>query len=422
METLRKIWAFKQLRQRVIFTVAILLLTRLIVHIPLPGIGVNQLTDFFNRNQIFGMLNMLSGGGLENLSVAMMGVGPYITSSIIMQLLTVVVSRMEALSKEGSQGYYKINQYTRYATVPLALMQAYAMIVLLKSQGAISAVPTGLNLLIMLIAATAGCVLLMWLGELISENGVGNGISLIIALGILGGVPLQVRNTLAILDTQKIISLIGFGAIAILVVAAIVMVTEGERKIPVTYARAVSRIARLGRVDSYLPIKIAIAGVIPIIFAMSVLVFPNMIGQYLTQARSPWLVQIAQVIVNLFQNQIFYGTLYFLLVIGFTFFYTFIVFKPDQVAENLQKQGGFIPGYRPGQETRDYIYRVVLRITLPGAFFLGIVAILPFIVEAATGLKTLVLGGTSVLIMVSVTIETLRQIRSQILAKIYEVY
>ena len=414
--------AFKQLRQRIVFTIIVVFLTRLIAHIPLPGIDTSQLSDFFSRNQVFGMLDMLSGGAMRQLSVAMMGVGPYITSSIMMQLLTIVVPRLEALSKEGSQGHYKINQYTRYLTVPMGILQAYGMIILLKSQGAIGSLPSGSDFALMLLASTAGCLLLMWLGELISENGIGNGVSLIITVGILGGVPPQIRNTLAIMDSQRIFGLIGYGVLALLTVAAIVFITEGERKVPITYARASSRKTGIGEVVSYLPIRIAAAGVIPIIFAMSFMVFPEFVGQFFSQARSAWLAYGARALVNIFHNDTFYSIFYFLLVVGFTYFYTFIIFKPEQIAENLQKQGGFIPGYRPGQETRDFLYNLVLRITLAGSIFLGLIAVMPLFIREMTGVTTLVISGTGVLIVVTVIVETLRQIRSQLLAKVYEVY
>ncbi len=305
--------------------------------------------------------------------------------------------------------------------MPLALLQSYAMLSLLKSQQIITSW-TPLELAVMLISITAGTILLMWIGELISENGIGNGVSLIITLGIIAGIPAQVRNTLAILDTGKIIGLIIFGIIALAVVVLIVIVNEGQRQIPVSYARRVRGLKSYGGVESHLPIRVNTGGVIPIIFAMSIMIFPGVAAKFISQARSEWLSTAANWISNLFNNNWFYGVFYFVLVIAFTFFYSSIILKPNQIAENLQKQGGFVPGLRPGKETADYLSRIISRINLTGAAFLGIIAILPFIVQAITNINTLVLGGTGVLIMVSVIIETMRQIQAQLLMRQYEMY
>jgi len=423
MNKLLKIWEYKDLRNKILVAVLLLLATRILAHIPLPGVDLAKLQTFFNQNQVFGFLNMFSGGTMSNFSVILMGVGPYITSSIIFQLLTMIFPALEQMQKEGEAGRHKITQYTRWATVPLAMIQAYAMLVLLRNQGII---PTWTlyDLIIMLISVTAGTMLLMWIGEIITEKGIGNGISMIIALGILSGIPSQARNTWLLLqsgDSGKIIGAILFAAVFLIVIAGIVLIQEAQRNVPVTYARKMRHGNNAG-FNSYLPIRVNIAGVIPIIFAMSILVVPGVVSKYLENARSEWLAHAATAMSGFFNNQTYYGIIYFVLVILFTFFYTSIVFKPDQISENLQKQSGFIPGIRPGSETISYLKTAINRITFTGAMFLGVIAVLPFIIQAATGINTLVLGGTGMLIVVSVVIETMRQAQSQITMHTYERY
>ncbi|KKQ74622.1 MAG: Protein translocase subunit SecY [Berkelbacteria bacterium GW2011_GWB1_38_5] len=420
-QTINQVFTLPDLRKKILYTISLMVITRVLAHIPLPGVDIEALRTFFSRNQIFGLLNMFSGGSMENFSIIMMGVGPYITATIIVQLLTMVIPSLEELRKEGESGQKKINYWTRIITVPLALIQSFSMLTLLKSQGILFSW-TPLQLAVMLLSITAGTILLMWIGELISENGIGNGISLIIALGIIASVPAQVRNTLAVMDTTKIISLALFGLIAIAVVILIIIVNEGRRQIPVSYARRIRGMKSYGGVDSYLPIRVNTAGVIPIIFAMSIMIFPGVAAKVLTQARSEWLASASTWVANLFNNNLFYGIFYFILVILFTFFYTGIVLKPNQISENLQKQGGFIPGVRPGGETSSYLARIISRINLTGALFLGVIAVLPFIIQAITKINTLVIGGTGILIMVSVIIETMRQIQAQLLMRSYENY
>ncbi len=420
-ETFKQIFTLPDLRKRILYAVGLLVIVRVLAHIPLPGVNIDELRNFFGRNQIFGLLNMFSGGSMQNFSVIMMGVGPYITSSIIFQLLGMVIPSLEELQKEGEAGQEKINYWTRILTVPLAIVQSFAMLSLLKSQGIVSSW-TPFQLITMIISITAGTILLMWLGELISENGIGNGVSLIITLGIIAGLPTQVRNTLAVLDTSKIIGLIIYGIIALGVIVLIVLVNEGQRQIPVSYARRIRGLKAYGGVDTHLPIRVNTGGVIPIIFAMSIMLFPGVIAKYFTQAKAAWLAGTATYVSNLFSNNWFYGILYFVLVIAFTFFYTGIILKPDQIAENLQKQGGFVPGVRPGTETSNYLSGIISRINLTGAVFLGVIAVLPFIVQAVTHIDTLVVGGTGVLIMVSVIIETMRQIQAQLVMRQYEAY
>ncbi|MFA6493187.1 MAG: preprotein translocase subunit SecY [Patescibacteria group bacterium] len=421
IQTAKQIFTLPDLRKRILYAVALLFLARILAHVPLPGVDPEALRSFFSRNQIFGLLNMFSGGAMSNFSIIMMGVGPYITSSIIVQLLTMVIPSLEDLQKEGESGQQKINYWTRILAVPLGLVQSYAMLMILKSQGLVVSWDT-LQLITMLISITAGSILLMWIGELISENGIGNGVSLIIALGIVAGIPATIRNTLSVLDATKIVSLIIFGLIFIGVIILIIYANEGQRQLPVSYARRARGTSNYGGVDTHLPIRVNTAGVIPIIFAMSIMVFPGVIAKYLAQARSDWLATAATWVSNVLNNNLYYGIVYFVLVLFFTFFYTGMVLKPDQIAENLQKQGGFIPGVRPGKETASFIGRVISRINLTGAVFLGLIAVLPFIVQAATKINTLAIGGTGVLIMVSVIIETMRQLQAQLLMREYENY
>lgn len=423
MDKFAKIWGYKDLRNKIIVTVLLLVLTRVLAHIPLPGVDLDKLQVFFSQNQVFGFLNMFSGGTMSNFSIILMGVGPYITSSIIFQLMGMIFPKFEELQKEGESGKQKINMYTRMLTVPLAIIQAYSMLILLRNQGIIPDW-TAFDLTVMLISVTAGTILLMWIGELITEKGIGNGMSMIIGLGILSAYPEQIRNTTLLLqsgDTSKIIGAIFYAIILLAVTAAIITIQEGQRNIPVTYARK-ARLGQSAGFASHLPIRVNIAGVIPIIFAMSMLVIPGVVAKYLEAARTPWVASMAKETTSLIANQLFYGIAYFILVFVFTYFYTSVVFKPSQVAENLQKQSGFIPGIRPGTETKDYLSAVIGRITLFGATFLGIIAVLPFIVQSITNITTLTLGGTGILIIVSVVVETMRMIQSQMMMHTYERY
>lgn len=423
MEKIEKIWRYSDLRNKVLVVVGLLLLTRLLAHIPLPGVDLARLQAFFQGNQAFGLLNMFSGGSMSNFSIILMGVGPYITSSIVFQLLGMIIPSIEQIQKEGEAGKQKITQWTRMATIPFAIIQAYAMLVILRSQGIIDTW-TIFDLAVMLISVCGGTMLLMWLGEIISEKGIGNGLSLIIALGILSGFPEQIRNTAALLgtgDPTKIFGVIAFAVIFIITIAGVIFVQEGQRNIPVSYAKR-TRLSTSSGVSTHLPIRVNIAGVIPIIFAMSLMVVPGVISKYLSSARTEWVAHSAKFVGDLFTNNLFYGFAYFILVFLFTYFYTSIVFKPSEIAENLQKQSGYVPGIRPGTETREYLNNVITRITLFGAVFLGIIAVLPFIVQAATHITTVALGGTGILIIVSVVVETMRQLDAQIKMHTYDNY
>lgn len=427
MNALKKIFQFPDLRNRILLTLGILLVVRILAFIPMPGVNLAQLETFFRQNQIFGLLNVFSGGTMENFSIILMGVSPYITSSIIMQLLTIVIPSLEALQKEGEYGKQKINQYTRYLTVPLAFIQVFGMLSILRSQGVVTTFDP-ITLITIILTTTAGSLLLMWLGEIITENGLGNGVSLIITIGIIAGLPTNFRNTLALvssggtLDTATIIGIVAFVAIFIGSIALIVFMNEGERKIPVAYARRVRGGASYGSVQTHLPLKVNTAGVIPIIFALSILLFPGVIARFLASAHTPWIANAANAVARFIENQTYYSILYFILVVAFTYFYTFIVFQPQQIAENLQKQGGFIPGVRPGNETSSYVTNVLSRITLTGSLFLGLIALLPFLIENLTNIDALAISGTSILIMVSVVLETMRQLQAQLLTRTYDQY
>jgi preprotein translocase subunit SecY len=422
-DTFRRLWRTPELRRDILFVLGILAIFRLLAHVPIPGVNPGALRQLFAGNQLLGLLNVFSGGGLQNLSVVMLGVGPYITASIIFQLLTMAVPRLERMQKEeGEAGRQKINQWTRLATVPLAVLQAYSFIALLRGQsGAISdslsAIPMGLAIAVV----SAGTMLLMWLGELISERKLGNGISLIIFAGIVASLPRAVQQTISVYDPSQLFDIILFLVVALVTIVGVVYVTEAQRNIPVSYARSIRGAGGYGGNSTYLPLRVNMAGVIPIIFAVSLVLFPPTLAKFLQQASSPWLRHAAESVISLFANQAFYAALYGLLVFGFTYFYTYVVFQPKQVSENLQKQGGFIPGIRPGPHTADYLQYVTNRILLAGAAFLAAIAVLPTILRSSGGVSgSLVVGGTSVLIVVSVVIETIRQIQSQLVMRDYE--
>ncbi len=410
------------LRNNLFFVLGCLVVFRLAAHLPIPGVNPIALRNFFGSSQLLGLLNLFSGGGLQNFSVVMLGVGPYITASIIMQLLTMIVPRLEEISKDGEAGQQRINQYTRWLTVPLAALQAYSFIVLLKNQGGgqIIGSLTPWQLGTSIVTITAGTIFLMWLGELISERKVGNGVSLIIFAGIVATIPTHLEQALATYDSSQLPSLIVFMAVALITVISVVVVTEAQRNIPVTYARMVKGPRTYGGATTFLPLRLLQAGVIPIIFAISVILFPPMVANFLVKSQAAWLASAAQYTITLFQNQTFYAIAYFVLVFGFTYFYTAVIFKPDQIAENLQKQGGFIPGIRPGGSTTEYLGQVMNRIIFPGALFLGLIAVLPLVMRGATGSQLLVIGGTSLLIVVSVVIETVRQINAQLVMRDYD--
>ncbi len=419
-DKLSKIWKAKDLRKNILFVLTMLVIFRFAAHIPIPGVNPQALKELFAGNQVLGLLNLFSGGGMQNFSIVMMGIAPYITSSIIFQLLAMVIPQLEEMQKEEA-GRAKINMWTRWATVPLAIMQSYGMIsILSRSAPGLMVDVSGLDMLGILIIITAGTVFLMWIGELITEKNIGNGISLLIFAGIISGLPQAIQQTVVTYDSSKLFTIISFIAIAIITVVGIVVINEGQRNVPVQHARQVRGNKMYGGTSTHLPLRVNMAGVIPIIFAISVVLFPGMIAQFFVQAKTVWIASAAQFTIDIFQNQLFYGVLYFLLVFGFTYFYTEIIFHPDRIAENLQKQGAFIPGIRPGNHTRDYLAHTTHRIIFVGALFLGVIAILPLIMRYFTGVQALAIGGTSLLIVVSVVIETVKQIESQLTMREYE--
>lgn len=419
-EKITQIFKVKELRNKILFVVWILVVFRLLSSIPLPGVDTQQLKQLFEGNQFLGMLNVFSGGGLSNISIVLLGVGPYITASIIMQLMTMIIPRLEQLYKEeGEAGRQKFNMWTRWLTVPLAVMQIFAMISLLKSQHVFGAL-TSYDMAVIIIIATTGTIFLMWLGELITEKGIGNGVSLIIFAGIVASLPKSISQLFISFDSSKFTSYVIMLGVALVTIAGVVIVSEGQRNIPVSYAKRIRGGKTFGGSNTHLPLRVNQAGVIPIIFAMSIMLFPTMIASFVMRAQNQSIVKIATSITTLFQNQLFYGSMYFTLIVLFTYFYTAVVFDPVKISENLQKQGGYIPGIRPGGNTADYLYNIMNRITLAGALFLGAIAVLPLIMLYFTGIQALAIGGTSILIVVSVVIETIKQIEGQLVMRDYE--
>jgi len=419
-DKIKQIWKARDLRNNILFVLGMLVIFRFAAHIPIPGVNAQALQDLFASNQILGLLNIFSGGGMENFSIVMMGVAPYITASIIFQLLGMIIPALEEMQKE-EQGRQKINMWTRWLTVPLAIMQAYGMITILsRSSRAILGDISPVNLAAMIITITAGTVFLMWIGELITEKKVGNGISLLIFAGIVSRIPQILLQSIVSFDKSQTLTLLGFVAITIVTVVGVVIISEGQRNVPVQYAKQIRGNRMYGGTSSHLPLRVNMAGVIPIIFAVSVVLFPPMIAQFFIHARTAFLRSAAEWVIQLFQGQLFYGIAYFVLVFAFTFFYTEVVFHPGQIAENLQKQGGFIPGIRPGHHTADYLANTTHKIILAGALFLSVIAILPLIMRSVTGIQSLAIGGTSLLIVVSVVIETVKQIESQLTMREYE--
>jgi preprotein translocase subunit SecY len=409
------------IRRRILYVAGILIVFRFLASVPVPGVDREQLANFLAGNPIFGLLNLFSGGGLSSLSIVALGMNPYINASIIMQLMTGVIPSLQALSREGEYGRNKINQYTRYLTVPLALLQGYGFLALLNSQGVL----TGqfdlgsFETITQIATLTAGAVALMWLGELITEKGIGNGISFIIFAGIVSQAPGALTGFIA---SPNITAFVAFAIVAVAAVAVIIYIQEGQRRIPIQYASRVRGRRMYQGGATFLPLRVNQAGVIPIIFAISILLFPQQIASYFTGSDVGIVRDIATGIVAVFNpNSVLYIVLYFLLVVGFTYFYTAFTFKPDETAEQLRKNGGFIPGIRPGRPTQDYLARVVTRITFAGAMFLALVAVLPQAVGAVIPeLGTLGLGGTSLLIVVSVVVETMKQIEAQLMMRNYE--
>ena len=416
------IFKIQDLRKKILFILFIFGVFRLAANLPIPGIDRGRLDEFFGSNQIFGLLNIFSGGALEQLSIVMLGLGPFITATIMLQLMTMIFPKLKEMYQEsGEQGRQKFNQYGRMLTVPLALLQGFGFITLLTRQNVIA--PLGFfDLITTLITVTAGAIFLMWLGELISEKGIGNGISLMIFAGIVASVPLSVRNLILTATRDQIPTIIAFFVLAIVIIAGVVIVNEARRNIPVSYAKRIRGGKMYGGVSTFLPLSLNPAGVIPIIFALSIMLFPSMIANFLGASSTGVVVRIAEILNAFSANIWLYGFFYFLLVVLFTYFYTAVTFNPDTVATNLQKQGGFVPGIRPGKPTAQHLYYILNRTLLVGALFLGTIAVLPSVVQGMTGITTFafLVGGTSILIVVSVLLETIRQIDAQLAMRDYE--
>lgn len=420
MSRFLQIFKVPDIRNKVLAVLFILLVFRLLATIPVPGIDADRLRSFFGSNQLLGFLNIFSGGALSKLSIMMLGVGPYITATIIMQLLTMIFPALKKMYYEdGTVGRAKFNRYSRYLTVPLAALQSYGFLNLLINQQVLAPL-AGLDLIRDVIVITAGTMILTWFGELITEYKIGNGTSLIIFAGIVSQLPQIIRGAILTYDPAVLPTYFIFAILSILIIAGVVFVNEGERKIPISYAKRVRGNKMFGGVATYLPLKINQAGVIPIIFAISLLLFPQFFAQIASIFSPDLSVRLQEFITRILSNQVIYGALYFALVVVFTYFYTAITFDPQEISKNLQRSGGFILGIRPGEPTGDFLKKVTHRITLFGAIFLGAIAVLPIATQLFTGVKTLTIGGTALLIVVSVALEIMKQIDSQLVSREYE--
>jgi preprotein translocase subunit SecY len=419
-EIFRQIVKTPELRNKILFILGILVVYRLAANIPLPGVDVLQLKRLFEDNAFLGLLNIFSGGGLSNISIVLLGVAPYITASIIMQLMQTIFPPLEKLYKEeGEQGRQKFNMYTRWLTVPLAVMQAFGMLSLLRSQNILGDL-TPFVMTVIILSAAAGTVFLMWLGELITEKGLGNGVSMMIFAGIVAALPTGMTRFFATWDPSQFFSYAMFFLLGLGTIAGVIYINEGQRTVPVAYAKRVRGASVYGGAATHLPLKVNQAGVIPIIFAVSLILIPTMVANFLAQTSNATVAGIAVKVATFFQDQWVYGILYFVLVVLFTYFYTAVVFDPVKIAENLQKQGGYVPGIRPGNTTAEYLHHIITRITLTGALFLGAIAVLPLIVQGMTGIQALSIGGVSILIVVSVVLELVKHVQSQMMMRSYE--
>lgn len=414
MNKILQIFKKIELRNKVLFILGLLALSRVLYSVPIPAMDASKLQEFFAQNQFFGLLSAFTGGALSSLSIAMLGLGPYITSSIIMQLLTMIFPSLEQMYKyEGEAGRARFNQYSRLLTVPLSAIQGYTFLVLLLRQGLIGAL-SPLAWVGAIVAIIAGSMLLMWLGELISEKNLGNGVSLLILAGIVARFPQDIQQAAFTYTPDKLFTYIGFVLIALFVIVGVIYISEAQRNIPINYARRVRGMRMYGGVSTYLPMRVNNAGVIPIIFALSILMFPGLIANFLSSSSIPIVANIAQGVNGFLQNNLWHSLMYFILVVAFTYFYTAITFDPKSISENIQKQGGYIPGIRPGPSTAQFMQTLLNRVTLVGAVFLGIIAVMPNIVQGATGITAFTIGGTSVLIVVSVALEIMKQVDAQL--------
>ncbi len=407
------------IRNRVLFVLGALVVFRLLAAIPIPGVDQTVLEQFFTNNQFLGLLNIFSGGGLANLSIVMLGVGPFITGSIIMQLMTVMSPKLKSMyTEEGEAGRAKFTQYSRLLTLPLAILQGFGFLSLLQSQNVITGL-TPFEFAVNVVLVVAGSVLLMWIGEMVTEYGIGNGVSIIIFAGIVATLPSTISQLLYTFDASQLPLLVGFAVVALAIIYAVVFMTEAERPVPITYAKQSRGGTTYGGSSSYLPLRLNQAGVIPIIFALSILLFPQMVLNILSAFNLPWVAGATETVNALLANQLLYGGVYFALVFLFTFFYTAVTFDPDAIAKNLQRNGAYIPGIRPGDHTSEYLGNLITRLTLVGAGFLSLIAVLPIGMQVATGISALAIGGTAVLIVVSVVLDLIRRIDAQLSLREY---
>jgi preprotein translocase subunit SecY len=407
------------IRRKIVMTAAIVAFYRFIAHVPAAGIDRDTLRELFTGSAFLSLLDIFSGGTLANFSIMALGLSPYISVSIIMQMMTKVIPQLEELSKEGQYGQEKINQYTRLLTVPLAVLQSVAMYLFLRSQGVVVSVDL-LNVAALIVTMTTGALLAVWLGELITEYGVTNGISFLIFTNIVAAIPITVSQQISVISQEDILKYLIFAAIAILIISLIIFITEATRRISVNYA---SRGRRAGVTSTYLPIRLNQVGVIPIIFAVSIVIAPSVLGQFLAGSPNIRVAQLATKLALSFNPQTFlYSAVYFLSVFGFTFIHTSFVFNPEDLADNLKKSGGYIPGIRPGSQTKEFLSKVINRITLVGAVFLGMIAVMPSVFQAILGVANLAIGGTGVLIVVSVVLEMTRDLESKLVMKRYDTF
>lgn len=431
-EAVTKAFTIPDIRRKLLFTLGILVIFRIIATIPVPGVNRSELREYIEGNQLLGMLNLFSGSGLTNFSIVALGVYPYITASIIMQLMTPVIPRLNELSNEGQQGRNVINKYTHYLTVPLAFLQGYGQ-ALLFSRTSVGGVPlledfglfdgdTWLQSLALLVTMTGGTILLVWMGELITEYGIGNGISIIIFGGIIASLPSAIGGLLTGGTlSENVIGSVFFVALALLTIVAIVFVNEGQRRIPVHYVKRIRGGRQYGGNTTFIPLKVNSAGMIPLIFAVSIMVMPGLIANFLASSNRDWVRELGGDLQRIFSpTNVLYQVVYFLLVVAFTYFYTMVIFYQQKIPDNLQRQGAFVPGVRPGKATADYLQRVIQRITLVGALFLGSVAIMPYIASEITGIQNLLISATSILIVVGVAVDTMRQLEAQLVMRNYE--
>lgn len=419
LHKLKVVFTEKAIRNRILFVLAALVIFRALAAIPIPGVDQTVLEQFFTNNQFLGLLNIFSGGGLANLSIVMLGVGPFITASIIMQLMTVMSPQLKSMyTEEGEAGRAKFTQISRMLTLPLAILQGFGFLTLLQSQGVLVGLST-FDFVVNVILIVAGSMLLMWIGELTTEYGIGNGVSIIIFAGIVASLPTTVAQLLYNYNPAQLPLYLGFVLVALAIIFAVVFMTEAERPVPVTYAKQSRGGKTYAGTTSFLPLRLNQAGVIPIIFALSIILFPQMVLNILSAFNLPWVAPANEVVTGFINNQVAYGITYFILVFLFTFFYTAVTFDPDAMAKNLQRNGAFIPGIRPGTSTAEYLGNVVTRLTLVGALFLGVIAVLPVGMQILTGITALAIGGTAVLIVVSVVLDLLRRLDAQVSLREY---